>query len=125
MPASYIELLKVQNGGMISDEFDESGLTTIYGIGPTADTYNSLEERFENWNVEWEYPDIGFPFGETQSADHDMYYMGFRFADENGEPRIVRIDNEMDNEVYFVADNLVEFIKLIIANQEIEEKRLD
>lgn len=31
----------------------------------------------------------------------------------------------MDNEVYFVADNLVEFIKLIIANQEIEEKRLD
>ena len=54
MPASYIELLKVQNGGMISDEFDESWLTTIYGIGPTADTYNSLEERFENWNEEWE-----------------------------------------------------------------------
>ena len=26
MPASYIELLKVQNGGMISDEFDESWL---------------------------------------------------------------------------------------------------
>lgn len=125
MPASYIELLKVQNGGMISDEFDESWLTTIYGIGPTADTYNSLEERFENWKDEWEYPDIGIPFGETQSAGHDMYYMDFRSADENGEPRIVRIDNEMDNEVYFVADNLVEFIKLIIANQEIEEKCLD
>lgn len=43
MPASYIELLKVQNGGMISDEFDESWLSTIYGIGPTADTYNSLK----------------------------------------------------------------------------------
>lgn len=54
-----------------------------------------------------------------------MYYMDFRSVDENGEPRIVRIDNEMDNEVYFVADNLVEFIKLIIANQEIEEKLID
>lgn len=52
MPASYIELLKVQNGGMISDEFDESWLTTIYGIGPTADTYNSLEEMFDNWKEE-------------------------------------------------------------------------
>ena len=47
---------------MISDELDESWLTTIYGIGPTADTFNSLEERFENWKEEWEYPDIGIPF---------------------------------------------------------------
>ena len=123
MPASYIELLKVQC--MISDEFDESWLTTIYGIGPTADTYSSLEERFENWKEEWEYPDIGIPFGETQSAGHDMYFMDFGTVDENGEPRIVLIDNEMDNSVTVVADNLVEFIKLIIANQEIEEKRLD
>ena len=125
MPASYIELLRFQNGGMISIELDESWLTTIYGIGPTADASNSLEEMFDNWKEEWQYPDIGIPFGETQSAGHDMYYMDFRSVDENGEPRIVRIDNEMDNEVYFVANNLVEFIKLIIADQEIEEKRLD
>ena len=55
--------------------------------------------------------------------------VGFVLADNTADGgcrcRIVRIDNEMDNEVYFVADNLVEFIKLIIANQEIEEKRLD
>ena len=96
-----------------------------FPLPDTEITYNYVEAEDKNWNEEWEYPDIGFPFGETQSAGHDMYYMDFRFADENGEPRIVRIDNEMDNEVYFVADNLVEFIKLIIANQEIEEKRLD
>lgn len=44
MPASYIELLKVQNGGMISDEFDESWLTTIYGIGPLL-THTTVWKR--------------------------------------------------------------------------------
>ena len=32
-PRSYLELLKIQNGGMINfDEFDESWLSVIYGI---------------------------------------------------------------------------------------------
>ena len=32
-PRSYLELLKIQNGGMINfDEFDESWLSAIYGI---------------------------------------------------------------------------------------------
>lgn len=76
---------------------------------------------FENWKDEWQYPDIGIPFGETQSAGHDMYYMDYRSVDEMGEPRIVRIDNEGDNAVYFVANNLVEFIKMIYDNQTIKE----
>lgn len=122
LPKSYIELLNVQNGGLIDDKYDESWLTVIYGIGPTKDSMNGLEEMFENWKDEWEYPDIGIPFGETQSAGHDMYYMDYRSVDENGEPRIVRIDNEGDNAVYFVADNLVEFLMMVYENQEIQER---
>lgn len=124
LPESYIELLNVQNGGLIDDKYDESWLTVIYGIGPTKDSINGLEEMFENWKDEWEYPDIGIPFGETQSAGHDMYYMDYRSVDENGEPRIVRIDNEGDNAVYFVADNLVEFVKMVYENQEIQERQI-
>ena len=124
IPASYRELLSYQNGGLISDELDESWLTAIYGIGSDANTFNSLEEMFDNWKNEWEYPDIGIPFGETQSAGHDMYYMDFREV-KNGEPRIVRIDNEEDNQVFFVADNLVEFIKLILENSVIDEKPVE
>lgn len=122
LPKSYIELLNVQNGGLIDDKYDESWLTVIYGIGPTKDSMNGLEEMFENWKDEWEYPDIGIPFGETQSAGHDMYYMDYRSVDETGEPRIVRIDNEGDNAIYFVADNLVEFVKMVYENQEIQER---
>lgn len=122
LPKSYIELLEVQNGGVIDDKYDESWLSVIYGIGSSTGSFYGLEERFENWIDEWEYPNIGIPFGETQSAGHDMYYMDYRVVDEMGEPRIVRIDNGEDNAIYFVADNLVEFVKMIFDNQEIEER---
>ena len=121
LPESYKELLRFRNGGAINDALDESWLSAIYGISPDPDEFNGLENMFDNWKNEWEYPDIGIPFGETQSAGHDMYYMDFRVTDENGEPRIVRIDNEMNNEVFVVADNLPHFIKLILANEELDE----
>ena len=126
LPASYRELLTFQNGGRINRELDESWLTSIYGICPESDSNYSLDGMYDNWRNEWEYPDIGIPFGETQSAGHDMYYMDYRSVDKNGEPRIVRIDNDdPDNiNIYYVADNLVDFIKLILRNTEIEETLL-
>lgn len=125
IPASYRELLEYRNGGLISDELEDSWLSVIYGIPQDPAVFEGLESMFDNWKNEWEYPDIGIPFGETQSAGHDMYYMDFRVKDENGEPRIVRIDNEMGNGVYLVADNLVEFIRMIIAGGQIEEKLIE
>ena len=53
---SYIELLRFQNGGVIDD--NECWLTVIYGIGTTVDAFNGLEEMFDNWINEWEYPNI-------------------------------------------------------------------
>ena len=121
LPESYKELLRFKNGGVINDALDESWLTAIYGISADPNEFNGLENMFDNWKNEWEYPDIGIPFGETPSAGHDMFYMDFRVTDENGEPRILRIDNEMDNEVFVVADNLPEFIKLILKNEPLDE----
>lgn len=125
IPASYRELLKFRNGGLTSIALENSWLTNIYGISPDPKKWNGLEEMFDNWKNGWEYPDIGIPFGETQSAGHDMYYMDFRKTDETGEPRIVRIDNEFDNETFFVAENLVEFIRLILLDEEIQETPLE
>ena len=121
LPESYKELLRYRNGGCISDELDERWIEAIYGISADPDEYYGLESMYDNWRNEWEYPDIGIPFGETASAGHDMYYMDFSVTDENGEPRIVRIDNEMDNSVFIVADNLPEFIKLTLDNVPPEE----
>lgn len=116
-PRSYLELLKIQNGGMINcDEFDESWLSAIYGISSKK---GSIADMYDNWISEWEYPNIGIPFGETQSAGHDMYFMDFRMVDENGEPRIVLVDNEMGNSVTVVANNLKEFLAKVYHHEEV------
>ena len=74
---------------------------------------------FDNWINEWQYPNIGIPFGQTESAGHDMYFMDFGSVDENGEPRIVLIDNEFDNQVTEVAKNLEEFLTRIYNREDI------
>ena len=124
---AYRELLDYQNGGEIRDDSDERWLTAIYGIGPKPDSPNSLENMFDNWKNDWEYPDIGIPFGETNGSGHNMYYMDYRVVDSNGEPRIVNIDNEGEVQITFAANNLVEFIKIVLANKEMAARgeRLD
>lgn len=117
LPKSYIALLKIQNGGYINyEEFDECWLSAIYGISSSE---GGLIDMFDNWINEWEYPNIGISFGETQSAGHDMYFMDFSSVDENGEPRIVHIDNEADNSIDVVADNLEDFLTKIYNHEEI------
>lgn len=124
-PKSYVELLKYQNGGVMSSDLsEECWITAIYGVGESESSYNGIEEMFSNWIDEWEYPNIGIPFGETQSAGHDMYFMDMRELDENGEPAIVRVDNEGDPEdveIIKVADNLEEFIIKILSGENIYE----
>ena len=115
---AYRELLEYQNGGEIRDDSDKRWLTAIYGIGPEPNSRNSLEAMFDDWKNDMEYPDIGIPFGETDGGGHSMYYMDYRVVDENGEPRIVNIDNEAEVQITFAAKNLVEFIKIVLAESE-------
>lgn len=75
LPKSYIELLKVQNGGYINKKYEKCWLTAIYGIGANDKSFYGLEEQFKLYKEEGEYPDIGIPFGETQSGGHDMYFI--------------------------------------------------
>ena len=117
LPNSYIALLKIMNGGRINyDIFEESWLEAIYGVSLEE---GGLVDMFDNWINEWQYPNIGIPFGQTQSAGHDMYFMDFRSIDKNGEPRIVHIDNEFDNEITVVADNLEDLLTKIYFHEEI------
>lgn len=121
LPKSYVELLRFQNGGLIADEGGDCWLTAIYGIGEYADAENGLEDMFPNWMEEWEYPNIGIPFGETQSGGHDMYFMDMRNLDADGEPAIVRIDNESpdDVQIHPVAANLREFLEKVLEGEDV------
>lgn len=122
-PKSYIEFLQVQNGGTLSKAYSGSRLKAVYGIGAADNSYG-IEKKCDLWKNDWQYPDIGIPFGETESGGHDLYYMDFSVVDENGEPRIVLIDNEGNNEVYFVANNFAEFIGKVFRKEDISGRRV-
>ena len=118
MPASYLELLRFQNGGVIRD--DDCWLTAIYGIGEIAEAENGLEDMFENWMDEWEYPRIGIPFGETQSGGHDLYFLDCRNPGADGEPPVVHVeagDEPEQAEITEVTKNLYEFLNKVLAGE--------
>ena len=109
LPESYLKFLKITNGG--DTIIDECWLTRIYGL-------DELEEEYDLWINEWQYPKIGIPFGETQTAGHDIYFMDFR-EKINDEPRIIRIDQEFDYEEYLVTRNFEEFLQKLSTNENI------
>ena len=110
LPESYLKFLKITNGG--ETIIDECWLTKIYGL-------DELESMYDLWMNEWKYPKIGIPFGDTQSAGHDIYFMDFRVK-INDEPRIIRIDQECDYEEFLVARNFEEFLQKLSNNESIE-----
>lgn len=122
LPKSYIELLRLQNGGVIRNI--DSWLTIIMGIGSESNTHNGLEREFFFYKEEWDYPtEIGFPFGKTQSAGHDLYYFDYKNLGLDGEPAIIRIDIEL-GKIFKVADNFNSFIQMILNEKEIEGELL-
>ena len=63
------------------------------------------------------YPDIGIPFGQTHSTGYDLYYMDYREVSEDGEPIIIRYDNQFGRTNH-VAENLAEFLKMVCRNED-------
>lgn len=115
LPNSYIELLKLQNGGCINEDLyeDYAEVACIYGISGDEKKFYGLVSMYSNWIDEWEYPRVGIPIAETESAGHEIYFMDYRDLGENGEPKIILIDQENDYKETYVAENFEEFVKMI------------
>lgn len=123
LPPSYLEFVRKKNGGLIKPEM-ESWVNTIYGISDDAKCEYRLTNLWELLVDEWEYPsDVGFPFADTQSGAHDAFFFDYRRI-ENGEPAIIRIDNELDNAEYYVAKNFSEFLSLIRTDKDMQGTRM-
>ncbi|MBP3273247.1 MAG: SMI1/KNR4 family protein [Ruminococcus sp.] len=122
LPGSYLNFLELQNGGYI--KYFDCWCDGILGISEDPKEHYGLEFTFRLRRNEWEDAPIGVPIGYTQSGGHDMYYLDYRKVDENGEPRVVRMDNEGDNAIYSVAANFTEFIRNIIERKAIRGRRI-
>lgn len=131
LPKSYIELMKIQNGGKPAkaywlnknaknNEVNIIGLEGFFGIG--SDKKNSLFGRFGNefWFNEWEYPrDIGVIIADTESGGHHMIYLDYRECGKEGEPKVSVCFQESDYEIQVLANNFEEFMSMLVYKEEI------
>ena len=128
LPASYIELVKIHNGGTPYATLFSNGKYAVYitGIyGTDKEKMNSLcgEMGNELWINEWGYPNIGVAVADTISGGHHMVFLDYRECGKEGEPKVVLIDQEDDFKIHPLADNFEEFIKgLTVTQQEITKE---
>ena len=122
LPESYIELMRLQNGGIprltnhrtkepTSWSHDHIANHGIHGIG--RDRRYSLcgEAGSQFWVETWEYPPIGVYFADCPSAGHDMVCLDYRACGPTGEPTVVHVDQEGDYKIVHVAETFESFIR--------------
>jgi len=121
LPVSYIELMKLHNGGMpvntcfptkepTSWAKNHIAISGIIGIGSKKS--NSLCGAFGNQFMieEWGYPDLGIVICDCPSAGHDVVMLDYRKCGKDGEPEVVHVDQDCDYKVTFLAKDFETFI---------------
>lgn len=129
LPASYIELMQLHNGGVLQKNFflpsdpvrSAVYLNAILGLDPARQYSLCGEWGSRRCINKWGYPDYGIYFGDTLSGGHEMFLMDYR---SGGEPEILLVDQELDYRITFVAKNFETFIKGLLFEEDVPEDRL-
>lgn len=131
LPASYIEFMKVQNGGIpvntcfptqssTSWAEDHIAIEGIFGIGREKEMSLCGESGSKLMIEEWEYPDTGIYFCDCPSGGHDMIMLDYSKCGKEGEPEVVHVDQEFDYKKTFLAKNFSTFIKGLVNADKFE-----
>jgi hypothetical protein len=122
LPESYIELMRIQNGGLTEkDCFITKEKTPfngncvlidgIMGIGREK-SYSLCGSLGSQFMIDgWEYPNLGVYICSCPSGGHDMVALDYRKCGPSGEPEVVHVDQESDFQITFVAKDFETFIK--------------
>lgn len=132
LPASYVELARLHNGGLIlKDAFptdlstgwakDHVAISGLYGIGRTK--LNSLcgEMGSAFMIEEWGYPRIGVCIADTPTAGHEQIMLDYRACGPEGEPQVVYVDQEADYRITVLAPDFETFVKGLVPHEEFED----
>lgn len=127
LPESYIELIKMFNGGYVKKNCfptktkttwaeNHIAISNIMGIGGE----NDIVEVTKSMICEWEYPDIGVVICDCPSAGHDIIMLDYRECGKQGEPKVVHVDQEWDYNITLLAEDFEHFIKGLMYEEEFE-----
>ena len=126
LPAAYIELARVHNGGTprrtafptnrpTSWADDHIEITGIAAIGRSR-TYSLCGDLGSNFMIEeWGYPRIGVCVADTPSAGHEMVMLDYRACGRTGEPEVVYVDQEENFEITVLAPDFESFIRGLVS----------
>ncbi|AIQ21203.1 glucan biosynthesis protein [Paenibacillus sp. FSL H7-0357] len=129
LPASYIELMKLQNGGIPQNTCfptgeatswaeDHIAISSIMGIGREK-SYSLCGDLGSRFMIEeWGYPDIGVVICDCPSAGHDVVMLDYRLCGREGEPAVIHVDQEGDYEITFLAGSFEAFIRGLVNDEE-------
>ncbi|GIP16158.1 hypothetical protein J40TS1_18000 [Paenibacillus montaniterrae] len=125
LPQSYIQLMRMQNGGIpvntcfptelpTSWAEDHIAITGIMGIGSSKSCSLAGDSGSRFMIEEWGYPDIGVVICDCPSAGHDVVMLDYRACGPDGEPEVIHVDQESDYEITFLAPNFESFIQGLV-----------
>ncbi|MGF9905264.1 SMI1/KNR4 family protein [Brevibacillus porteri] len=136
LPASYLALMKHQNGGIPKNTCfptedptswaeDHIAITGILGIGREK-SYSLCGDLGSQFMIEeWGYPDIGVVICDCPSAGHDLVMLDYRACGRDGEPEVIHVDQESDYEITFLAENFEAFISGLVSEEEYDTSEED
>jgi hypothetical protein len=125
LPASYLELMHVQNGGLPRNCCYPTDARTVWaenhvaingimGIGRTKRYSLCGEIGSKFMQQEWGYPEFGICVCDCPSAGHDMIMLDYRECGTDGEPRVVHVDQERDYAVTILAKDFEAFVRGLV-----------
>ncbi|MHC5310978.1 SMI1/KNR4 family protein [Myroides sp. LJL116] len=134
LPASYIELMQMHNGGLVkkccfattqatSWSDDHCAITGIMGIGKDK-SYSLCGELGSQFMIEeWGYPDTGIYICDCPSAGHDMVMLDYEKCGKDGEPEVVHVDQEDDYRKTFLAKDFETFIRGLVEEEDFMDEQ--
>lgn len=125
LPASYIGLMQVQNGGIPSNTCFPTNVATSWAENHVAITGIMGIGRKKPYSLcghlgsmfmqeEWGYPEFGVCVCDCPSAGHDMIMLDYRKCGKDGEPEVIHVDQERDFKVTPLAKDFETFIRGLV-----------
>jgi hypothetical protein len=131
LPASYLRLLLVKNGGAPKRQCHPTGgthwsdnhvrVTSVFGIGGRWGI-DSEEFGTRHMIQTAGFPEVGIIVGWTPTAGHDAVMLDYSARGPQGEPRVIHIDAE-SGESEVLAATFEAFLRGLVDCRPYEEQR--